>query len=49
MENVRTHRVIKLATTKPRRNYLVAEQNYHATFFFLKFIGHKKQNTDTYE
>ena len=29
MENIRKHRDIKLVTTNKRRNYLVAEPNYH--------------------
>ena len=38
MENVKTHRYIKLVTTERRRNYLVSEPNYHtATFFAEKF------------
>ena len=46
MENVRRHatnllnlqqqKLIKLARTKRRRNYLVSEPNYHATKFFTK-------------
>ena len=31
MGNVRKHRHIKLVTTKRTRNYLVSEQNFHAT------------------
>ena len=31
MGNVRKHRHIKLVTTKGTRNYLVSEQNFHAT------------------
>ena len=34
MENVRKYRVIKLATTERRRNYLVSEPNYDTTKFF---------------
>ena len=30
IENVRNHRAIKLGK---RRNYLISEQNYHATIF----------------
>ena len=29
MEDVRNHRDIKLVATKPRRNYLEPEPNYH--------------------
>ena len=36
MENVRTHRSIKLVTTERRRNYLVSEPNYHTTKFFTE-------------
>ena len=37
MENVRKHRdIIKLVTTKRRRNYLVSEPNYHTTRFFTE-------------
>ena len=36
MENVRKHRIIKLATTKMRRKYLVSEPNYHTTKFFTE-------------
>ena len=34
MENVRKYKVIKLATTERRRNYLVSEPNYDTTKFF---------------
>ena len=34
MENVRSHRDIKLVTTDKRRNQLVSEPNYHATKWF---------------
>ena len=34
MENVRTHRDIKLVTTERRKNYLVSEPNYHTAKFF---------------
>ena len=36
MENVRTHRDIKLATTERRRNCLVSEPIYHTTKFFTE-------------
>ena len=36
MENVGKHRNIKLVTTERRRDYLVAEPNYHITKFFTK-------------
>ena len=35
MENVRKHKDIKLVPTEKRRNYLVSEQNYHTTKFFM--------------
>ena len=38
MENVRKHRVIKLVTTKRKRNYLVSEPNYHTTKFFTEHL-----------
>ena len=34
MENVRTHRDIKLVTTERRKSYLVSEPNYHTAKFF---------------
>ena len=36
MENVTKHRDIKLVATERRRNYLVSEQNYHTTKFFIE-------------
>ena len=33
MENVRTHRDIKLVTAERRRNYLMSEPNYHTPKF----------------
>ena len=35
LENVRKHKDIKLVPTEKRRNYLVSEQNYHTTKFFM--------------
>ena len=35
MENMRRHKDIKLVPTEKRRNYLVSEQNYHTTKFFM--------------
>ena len=53
MENVRRHatnllnlqqqKLIKLARTKRRRNYLVSEPNYHATKFFTKIISNRNE------
>ena len=36
IENIRQHREIKLVATEKRRNYLVAEPNYHAETFFTE-------------
>ena len=36
MVNARRHRDIELATAERRRNYLVPEDNYHTTKFFIK-------------
>ena len=36
MDNLGKHRDIKLVTTERRRNYMVSEQNYHATKFFTE-------------
>ena len=38
MENITKHRDIKLATTEPRRNYLVSELNCHITIFFSEYL-----------
>ena len=38
MENVRTHRDIKLVTTDKRKNHLVSEPNYHRTKWFSENI-----------
>ena len=38
-ENVRNHRAIKLGR---KRNYLISEQNYHATIF-QPFISHRNE------
>ena len=35
MENMWRHKDIKLVPTEKRRNYLVSEQNYHTTKFFM--------------
>ena len=42
MEDVRKHREIKLVVTKPRRNYLEPEPNYHTANFFLETYYSKK-------
>ena len=51
MENVRKHRVIKLVTTKRKRNYLVSEPNYHTTKFFTEHLlaMEIKKKRNTYE
>ena len=50
MVNVRKHRYTKLVTTERRRNYLVAEPNYHTTKFSLKKISNRNErNKGTYE
>ena len=36
IENVRTHRDIKLLSTERRNNYLVSEPNFHTTKFFTE-------------
>ena len=38
MENARKHRNIKFVTTERIRNYLVSEQNYHTTKFFIEHL-----------
>ena len=45
MENVRTHRDIKLVTNKARNNYLVTEPKYHTTKFLSeKVLATKMKN-----
>ena len=39
MINVRKHRKIKVVSTERRRNYLLSEQNYHATKFFTENLS----------
>ena len=46
MENVRKHRVIKLATTDKRRNQLASEPNYHKETLFRKFQSDGDQKND---
>ena len=38
MENVRTHRDIKLVTTDKRRHQIAAEPNYHTPKYFSKAL-----------
>ena len=46
MENVRKYRDIRLLTTGKRRRYLVSEQNYHTTKWFLeKLLGSEMRKT----
>ena len=47
MENVRTHRDIKLATTERRKNYLVSEPSYYKVFHitYLRSRNEKKNKT----
>ena len=46
MKNVRKHGNIKLVARERRRNYLVAEPNYHTTKFILgKFISNRNKKT----
>ena len=49
MEVVRKHRDIKLVTTEARRNYLVAEPNYHTTKLFSQnlLVTEMKKNNNT--
>ena len=51
MENVRKHRDMKHITTERRRNYLVAEPNYHTTEFFTENLLaiERKKKIGTYE
>lgn len=35
-KNVRKHRDIKFGATETRKKYLLSEQNYHKTIFFLQ-------------
>ena len=43
MKKMRNHRGIKLVTTKPKRNYLVSDPNYHTTIFSLALEISKTQ------
>ena len=49
IENVRTHRDIKLLSTERRNNYLVSEPNFHTTKLFTEYllVIEIKKNTDT--
>ena len=44
MESVRKHRDIKHVATKAKRNYLVAEPNYHTTKIFPENLLIKEIN-----
>ena len=52
MANARKHRYINLVKTETRKNYLVAEPNYHKANLFsenLLAVETKKTDIDTYE
>ena len=45
MKNVKSHRDIKLVTTKKRTNYLVSEPIYHTTKWFSEdFLAIEAKN-----
>ena len=43
IEIVRKHRDIKIVAHESKRNYLVTEQHYHITIFFLLFSIHRNE------
>ena len=45
MENVRSHRNIKLIATKPRRNYLVPKKILYNKKCFRYFISNRNKKT----
>ena len=48
IENVRTHKNIKLVTVEARRNYLVSEPNYHtAKVFSENWLTIKMKNNSS--
>ena len=47
MENVKTHRYIKLVTTERWRNYLVSEPNYHTTTFFAEKFNNSRNDENS--
>ena len=50
MENVRTHRNIRLSTTERRRNYVVSELRSTTTKFFTEILSAIEiKNRNTYE
>ena len=51
MENLRTHRDIKIVTAERKRNYLVSQQNYHTTKFFTEYLLaiEMKKHRNTYK
>ena len=50
MENVRTHRYIRLSTTERRRNYVVSELRSTTTKFFTEILSAIEiKNRNTYE
>ena len=38
LENLKTHKDIKLVTTERKRSYSVSEPNYHTTNFFTEHL-----------
>ena len=48
MENVRSHRDIKLVTTGQRRNYLVSEPIYHTGKWFSENLRATKMNNNKF-
>ena len=51
MENIITHRDIKIVKTEGKRDYLVSEPNHHTTQFFTEKLlaKEKKKKQNTYE
>ena len=47
MENVKTHRYIKLVTTERWRNYLVSKPNYHTTTFFAEKFNNSRNDENS--
>ena len=44
LENVRKYTDNEFATIERRRKFLVAEPNYHTTFFYREFVRNKNEN-----
>ena len=51
MENIITHRDVKIVKTERKRDYLVSEPNHHTTQFFTEKLlaKEKKKKQNTYE